>query len=81
LYGAETWTFWKLDQKYLESFAMWCSIRMEKISYTDRVRNEKVLQRVEEDMTFLQTIQRNKPKGIGHILAGRAFKNTLLKEG
>jgi hypothetical protein len=24
LYGAETWTLRKLDQKYLESFEMWC---------------------------------------------------------
>ena len=24
LYGAETWTFHKVDQKYLESFKMWC---------------------------------------------------------
>jgi hypothetical protein len=32
LYGAETWTFRKVDQKYLESFEMWCWRRMEKIS-------------------------------------------------
>jgi hypothetical protein len=24
LYGAETWTHRKMDQKYLESFEMWC---------------------------------------------------------
>jgi hypothetical protein len=33
----------KVDQKYLESFEMWCWRRMEKISWTDRVRNEEVL--------------------------------------
>jgi len=27
------------DQKYLESFEMWCWRRMEKISWTDHVRN------------------------------------------
>jgi hypothetical protein len=32
LYGAETWSLRKLDQKYLESFEMWCWRRMEKIS-------------------------------------------------
>jgi hypothetical protein len=32
LYGAETWTVRKMDQKYLESFEMWCWRRMEKIS-------------------------------------------------
>jgi hypothetical protein len=32
LYGAETWTLRKLDQKYVENFEMWCCRRMEKIS-------------------------------------------------
>jgi hypothetical protein len=41
-YGAETWMFWAADQKYLESCEMWCWRRMEKISWTDHVRNEEV---------------------------------------
>jgi hypothetical protein len=45
LYGAETRTLRKVDQKYLESFEKWCWRRMEKISWTDRVRNEEVLHR------------------------------------
>jgi hypothetical protein len=43
LYGAETWMLWAADQKYLGSFEMWCWRRMEKISWTDHVRNEEVL--------------------------------------
>jgi len=46
LYGAETWTLRAADQKYLESFEMWSWRRMKKISWTDRVRNEEVLLRV-----------------------------------
>jgi hypothetical protein len=34
--------FGKVDQKYLESFAMWCWRRMEKISWTDRVRSKEL---------------------------------------
>jgi len=41
LYGAETWTLRSADQKYLESFEMWCWRRMEKISWADHVRNEE----------------------------------------
>jgi len=43
LYGAETWTLRAADQKYLECFEMWCWRRMEKISWTDHVRNEEAL--------------------------------------
>ena len=40
LYGSETGTLRKVDQKYLESSEMWYWIMMEKFTITDRVRNE-----------------------------------------
>jgi len=45
LYGAETGTLRAVDQKQLESFETWCWRRVEKISWTDHVRNEEVLLR------------------------------------
>jgi hypothetical protein len=48
---------------------------MEKISWTDRVRNEEALQRAEEERNILQTIKRRTAKWIGHILR----RNCLLK--
>ena len=74
MYGVKTWTLRKLDQKYLESFETWCCRRME-ISWTDRVRNEEVLQRVKEEKNFLQTMKRRKVDWIGHILC----RNCRLK--
>ena len=53
LYGAETRTLRAADQKYLESSEMWCWRRMEKISWTDHVRNEEVLLRVNEQRNIL----------------------------
>jgi hypothetical protein len=48
---------------------------MEKISWTDRVRNEEVLHRVLEERNIVHTIKRRKANWIGHILRG----NCLLK--
>jgi len=48
LYCAGTWMLQAVDQEYLESFEMWCWRRMEKISWTDHVRNEEVLLRVKD---------------------------------
>jgi hypothetical protein len=75
LYGAETWTFRKVDQKYLESFEIWCWRRMEKIIWADRVKNEEVLHRVKEERNILHKIKRRKANWIGHILR----RNCLLK--
>jgi hypothetical protein len=48
---------------------------MEKISWTDRVRNEEVLHRVTEERNTVHTIKRRKANWIGHILR----RNCLLK--
>ena len=48
---------------------------MKKISWTDHVRNEKVIQRVKEERNILHTIKRRNANWIGHILR----RNCLLK--
>ena len=68
LYGAETWTLRTVDQKQLESFETWYWRRMEKISWTDHVRNEEVLLRVKEQRNILHEIRKRKANWIGHIL-------------
>jgi hypothetical protein len=74
LYSAETWTLRKVDQKYLYSFEIWCWRRMEKVSWTDRVRNE-VIHRVKEERNILHKIKRRKANWTGNILC----RNCLLK--
>ena len=59
---------------YMESFEMWCWRRMEKISWTDRVRNEEVLLRANEQRNILHEIRKRKANWIGHILR----RNSLL---
>jgi hypothetical protein len=56
LNGAEIWTLWAVDQKQLESCEMWFWRRMEKISWTDHVRNEEVLFTVKEQRNILHEI-------------------------
>jgi hypothetical protein len=72
LYGAETWTLRKTDQKYLESPEMWCWRRME-ISWTDRVRNEEVLQGVKEERNVIQTMKRRKVNCMVTFCVGTDF--------
>jgi hypothetical protein len=48
---------------------------MEKISWTDHVRNEEVLLRVKEQRNILHDISKRKANWIGHILC----RNCLLR--
>ena len=49
---------------------------MEKISWTDHVRNEEVLLRVNEQRNILHEIRKRKANWIGHIL----HRKCLLKQ-
>jgi len=75
LYGAVTWTLRAVDQKHLDSFEMWCWRRLEKIIWTDHVRNEEVLLRVKKQRIILHEISKRKAKWFGHILR----RNCLLQ--
>jgi hypothetical protein len=41
MYGAENWTLWEVDKKYLECFEMWRWRRMEKSNWTNAVRKKE----------------------------------------
>jgi hypothetical protein len=71
VYGAEYWTLMKADQKYLGSFEMLFSRRMEKISLTDHVRKE-VLQRVKR-RNILPTKKEGRLAGLVTSCVGTAF--------
>jgi hypothetical protein len=73
LYGAESWILRKEVQKYLESFETCCWRRTEKISRTNYVRNEEVLQKVKEEMNILQIIQKGRLTGFVTSCVGTAF--------
>jgi len=75
LYGAETWKLCAVDKKHLESFEKLCWRRMEKISWTDHVRNEEVLLTVKEQRDILHEMRKRKANWIGHILR----RNCLLQ--
>ena len=72
---AENLTLRKVDQKYLESFKMWCCRRTEEIIWADRVKNEEMLHRVKEERNTLSRIKRRNRNWICHIL----LKKYLLK--
>lgn len=65
LYGAQTWTILKVDQKYLGSFEMLCRRRMERISWTDCMKSE-VLHTDKEERIIIHTMKQGKENWICH---------------
>ena len=69
----------KVAQKYLGIFEMWCWRRVEKISWTDRVRNEEVLHRVKEERNIVHTVKRKRANWVGHILRMNYLLTHIIK--
>ena len=76
MYGAETWTLQRNEQKQLEAFEMWVWRRMESVKWTDKIKNAVVLERVGEGRTMLELIRKRKINWLGHWLR----RNCLLKD-
>jgi hypothetical protein len=55
---------------------MWCWRRMEKISWTDHVRNEEIVLRLKGQWNIILDISNRKANWIGHIL----HRNCLLQQ-
>ncbi|XP_048006632.1 uncharacterized protein LOC125241959 [Leguminivora glycinivorella] len=79
LYGSETWTMLQQDRKRLEAFEMWCWRRMEKISWTEKVTNEEVLNRVKEKRCILRTVECRRGNMLGHLLRHDEFIKIIIE--
>ena len=74
LYGAETWTLRRNEQKQLETFEMW--LEKDGACKVDKVKNAVVLERVEEGRIMLELIRKRKRNWLGHWLR----RNCLVKD-
>jgi hypothetical protein len=67
-------------RKKLKSFEMLCWRRMEKVSWTDHVRNEEVLLGVNEQRNILHEISKRNVNWIGHILRRNCLLQHVIEE-
>ncbi len=79
LYASETWTLSKEIQDKIEAFEMWIYRKMFRVSYTDRITNEEILNRVDEKKILLPEIKRRKMQYMGHILRSNGLQKQLLQ--
>jgi len=53
LYGSETWTPGKNEERVINTFETWSWRRMLKIKWTDRITNDEIFQREKEERLLL----------------------------
>ena len=65
LYGAETWTLRRNQQKRLESFETWIWRRMKHVKWTDKIKNAVALERVGDGRIMLEHKEEEKKNWLG----------------
>ena len=68
-----------LKKNFIIIYVCQCWRRMEKISWTDHVRNEEVFLRVNEQRNILHEIRKRKANWIGHILRRNCFLKQVIE--
>ena len=63
LYGAETSTITQKHRKMLEGFEIWIWRKMLKISWTQKVRNQELLNMIHEETIMISSIHQLKVTG------------------
>ncbi|CAH2232404.1 jg20997 [Pararge aegeria aegeria] len=74
VYSNTAWTLKADTQKRLEAFEMRCYRRMLRISWTQKVSNVRVLQRVARSRELLLIIIKRKVKYLGHVLRHERYQ-------
>ena len=68
LYGAESWALRKDDIRRLESCEMWLWRKILNISWTEKVSNDEVLRRDNEDKAIIPSINKRQRTWLGKTL-------------
>ena len=78
MYGCETWTLRKSDQRRIEAFEMWCWRRMLKIPWTDKTPNTQVLMYAQPKMPLLSLVVKHQLTYFGHIMRANGLEKNIM---
>ena len=79
LYGSETRTLGKNEERIINAFETWCWRRMLKIKWRDRITNDKIFQRAKEERLLLKILKNRCHSWIGHTIRHNKFVVTILE--
>jgi hypothetical protein len=80
LYGSETWTLGKNEERVINAFETWSWRRMVKIKWTDRITNEEAFQKVKEERLLLKVLNNRRHSWIGRTIRHNEFVVNILEE-
>src|SRR2546425_1225815 len=80
LYGCETWTLLQDEINRLQALEAWLRRRLKKTSWRDKVHNDEVFVRVNEERCLIKTIRQRQKNWMGHVLRGDGLLRDVMEE-
>ena len=78
LYGCEAWTISKNMERKIEATEMWLLRRMLRISWTERISNERVLHQAGAKREIVKTIRERQLRFLGHVMRRQQMENICM---
>jgi len=74
-YGSECWTISQRMEKQIEAAEMWFLRRMLRISWTERMSNQEVLEKARTERFIIKLIRKRQLEFLGHIMRKGELEN------
>ena len=67
MYGCESWTIKKVEQRRIDAFELWCWRRLLRVPWTARRTNQSILKRISPEYSLEGLILKLKLQYFGHL--------------
>ena len=81
IYGSESWTMQKADERRVDAFEMWCYRRVLRIPWTERKTNAWVmwvLDKIENRLMLREMVRKRKLRFFGHVIRRKGLERTVI---
>ena len=79
MYGCESWTIRKAEQRKIDAFELWCWRRLLRVPWTARRSNQSILKEISPECSLEGLMLRLKLQCFGHLMwTADPFEKTLM---
>jgi len=79
MYGCESWTVKKAEQRRIDAFELWCWRRLLRVPWTARRSNQSILKEIRPGCSLEGLMLKLKLQYLGYLMRGAdSFEKTLI---
>ena len=78
IYGSESWTMQKADERRVDASEMWCYRRVLRIPWTERKTNAWVLDKIGNRLMLREMVRRRKLHFFGLVIRRKGLERTII---